>query len=182
MGTRQPTPLQSQALASCGASPAATARSGEDVTSNLRTIKSIPLTVSHAQLKKAGLTAPFEVRGEVLMPTRSFQAMNEQREEQGLAPFANPRNAAAGAVRVLEPNVTAARRLDFYSYFLLQEGRPRAHRSGRRWRRWPPRASRSIPTARRAQSIEEMWQFIVETEAARDQLPYEIDGVVVKVN
>ena len=69
------------------------------------------------------MTPPFEVRGEVLMPTKSFVAMNEQREDAGLAPFANPRNAAAGAVRVLEPNVTAQRKLDFYSYFLLQEGR-----------------------------------------------------------
>ncbi len=57
------------------------------------------------------------------MPTKSFVAMNEQREEQGLAPFANPRNAAAGAVRVLEPNITAQRKLDFYPYFLLREGR-----------------------------------------------------------
>ncbi len=96
---------------------------GEDVTANLRTIRSIPLTVSGERLRRAGLTPPFEVRGEVLMPTKSFVAMNEQREEAGLAPFANPRNAAAGAVRVLEPNITAQRKLDFYSYFLLRDGR-----------------------------------------------------------
>ena len=155
---------------------------GEDVTANLRTIKSIPLTVSHSQLKKAGLTAPFEVRGEVLMPTLSFRAINEQREEQGLAPFANPRNAAAGAVRVLEPNVTAARRLDFYSYFLLQQGEPV------KATQWDALEAMSFagfkvnPNRTRARTIEEVWQFIVVTEAARDQLPYEIDGVVVKVN
>ena len=155
---------------------------GEDVTANLRTIKSIPLTVSHSQLKKAGLTAHFEVRGEVLMPTLSFRAINEQREEQGLAPFANPRNAAAGAVRVLEPNVTAARRLDFYSYFLLQQGEPV------KATQWDALEAMSFagfkvnPNRTRARTIEEVWQFIVVTEAARDQLPYEIDGVVVKVN
>ena len=155
---------------------------GEDVTANLRTIKSIPLTVSHAQLKEAGLTAPFEVRGEVLMPTLSFRAINEQREEQGLAPFANPRNAAAGAVRVLEPNVTAARRLDFYSYFLLQQGEPV---KATQWDALEAMSSAGFkvnPNRTRARTIEEVWQFIVVTEAARDQLPYEIDGVVVKVN
>ena len=155
---------------------------GEDVTANLRTIKSIPLTVSHSQLKKAGLTAPFEVRGEVLMPTLSFRAINEQREEQGLAPFANPRNAAAGAVRVLEPNVTAARRLDFYSYFLLQQGEPV---KATQWDALEAMSSAGFkvnPNRTRARTIEEVWQFIVVTEAARDQLPYEIDGVVVKVN
>ena len=155
---------------------------GEDVTANLRTIKSIPLTVSHSQLKKAGLTAHFEVRGEVLMPTLSFRAINEQREEQGLAPFANPRNAAAGAVRVLEPNVTAARRLDFYSYFLLQQGEPV---KATQWDALEAMSSAGFkvnPNRTRARTIEEVWQFIVVTEAARDQLPYEIDGVVVKVN
>ena len=155
---------------------------GEDVTANLRTIKSIPLTVSHSHLKKAGLTAPFEVRGEVLMPTLSFRAINEQREEQGLAPFANPRNAAAGAVRVLEPNVTAARRLDFYSYFLLQQGEPV---KATQWDALEAMSSAGFkvnPNRTRARTIEEVWQFIVVTEAARDQLPYEIDGVVVKVN
>ena len=155
---------------------------GEDVTANLRTIKSIPLTVSHSQLKKAGLTVPFEVRGEVLMPTLSFRAINEQREEQGLAPFANPRNAAAGAVRVLEPNVTAARRLDFYSYFLLQQGEPVKATQWDALEAMSSAAFKVNPNRTRARTIEEVWQFIVVTEAARDQLPYEIDGVVVKVN
>jgi DNA ligase (NAD+) len=155
---------------------------GEDVTANLRTVRSIPLTVSVEQLQRAGLTAPFEVRGEVLMPTKSFVAMNEQREEQGLASFANPRNAAAGAVRVLEPNITAQRRLDFYSYFLLQDGRMS------RATQWEALESLSTagfkvnPNRTVARSFGELWQFVVATEAARDALPYEIDGVVVKVN
>jgi len=155
---------------------------GEDVTANLRTIRSIPLTVSGEQLAKAGLSAPFEVRGEVLMPTKSFVAMNEQREEEGLARFANPRNADAGAVRVLEPNVTAQRKLDFYSYFLLQDGRMA------RPTQWDALAALSAagfkvnPNRRVASTFEEIWQFVSATEAARDSLPYEIDGVVVKVN
>jgi len=155
---------------------------GEDVTANLRTIRSIPLTISAAQMHKAGLTAPFEVRGEVLMPTRSFVAMNDQREEEGLQPFANPRNAAAGAVRVLEPNITAQRRLDFYSYFLLQEGRVAR---ATQWEALETLAAAGFkvnPNRTMARSFAEIWKFIEATEAARETLPYEIDGVVIKVN
>ncbi|MDR3763125.1 MAG: NAD-dependent DNA ligase LigA [Acidobacteriota bacterium] len=155
---------------------------GEDVTANLRTIKSIPLTVSAAALKAAKLTAPFEVRGEVLMPTKSFQGMNEQREEQGLARFANPRNAAAGAVRVLEPNVTAQRRLDFYSYFLLQNGAPARDTQWNALETLSAAGFKVNPNRRVVGTIDEVWQFIEETEARRDSLPYEIDGVVIKVN
>ncbi|MGH9485437.1 MAG: DNA ligase LigA-related protein, partial [Terriglobales bacterium] len=87
---------------------------GEDVTDNLRTIRSLPLAVD-----KGG---EFEVRGEVLMPRAAFQRLNQGREEEGEARFANPRNAAAGAVRVLDPRITATRRLDFYAYGLLAGG------------------------------------------------------------
>jgi DNA ligase (NAD+) len=155
---------------------------GEDVTANLRTIRSIPLTLGREQLKKAGLKAPFEVRGEVLMPTKSFIAMNEQREDSGLARFANPRNAAAGAVRVLEPNITAQRKLDFYSYFLLQDGR--MARSSQ-WEALETLSAAGFKVNSHrtvAKTFDEMWKFVSATEAARDGLPYEIDGVVVKVN
>jgi DNA ligase (NAD+) len=155
---------------------------GEDVTANLRTIRSIPLTVDGEQLKRAGLAAPFEVRGEVLMPTKSFVAMNEQREDLGLAPFANPRNAAAGAVRVLEPNVTAQRKLDFYSYFLLQDGRTARSTQWEALETMRATGFKVNPNRRVAQTFEELWGFVSATEAARDGLPYEIDGVVVKVN
>jgi DNA ligase (NAD+) len=116
------------------------------------------------------------------MPTKSFAAMNEQREDAGLARFANPRNAAAGAVRVLEPNITAQRKLDFYSYFLLQDGRMA------RSTQWEALESLSAagfkvnPHRTLARTFEEIWNFVSTTEAARDGLPYEIDGVVVKVN
>jgi DNA ligase (NAD+) len=155
---------------------------GEDVTANLRTIRSIPLTVDGGALKRAGLAAPFEVRGEVLMPTKSFVAMNEQREELGLAPFANPRNAAAGAVRVLEPNITAQRKLDFYSYFLLQDGRMARATQWDALETMRAAGFKVNPNRRVAETFEELWEFVSATEAARDGLPYEIDGVVVKVN
>jgi DNA ligase (NAD+) len=155
---------------------------GEDVTANLRTIRSIPLTVSAEQLRRAGISAPFEVRGEVLMPTRSFVAMNEQREEEGLARFANPRNAAAGAVRVLEPNITAQRKLDFYSYFLLSDGRNACATQWKALEALSAAGFKVNPNRTRARNFEEIWEFVSSTEAARDGLPYEIDGVVVKVN
>ena len=96
---------------------------GEDVTPNVKTIRSIPLTILPAQLKKAGLHGTFEVRGEVIMTRQAFKELNEQQEEQGGKIFANPRNAAAGAVRMLDPKITASRKLDFFAYYLLVDGR-----------------------------------------------------------
>ena len=93
---------------------------GEDVTGNVRTIKSVPLSIALPELKKSGLPRGFEVRGEVIMPIAAFDRMNDEREQQGLARFANPRNAAAGTIRVLEPNIVAQRRMDFFSYFALK--------------------------------------------------------------
>src|SRR5690348_9081449 len=93
-------------------------RVGEDVTENARTIRSLPLRV-----KKTKESWPaFEVRGEVVMPRSSFERLNADREAAELAKFANPRNAAAGALRMLDPRVTAKRQLDFFSYFLLVDG------------------------------------------------------------
>src|SRR5215468_3400521 len=96
---------------------------GEDVTPNVRTMRSVPLSVSAAALKKAGVPADFEVRGEVIMPIDSFKRMNDDREAEGLPRFANPRNFAAGTIRVLEPNIVAQRRLDYFAYFLLVDGK-----------------------------------------------------------
>ncbi len=155
---------------------------GEDVTANLRTIRSIPLSVGREQMRRAGLSAPFEVRGEVLLPLKSFAAMNEQREEAGLPPFANPRNAAAGAVRVLEPNITAQRRLDFYSYFLLKDGRPALATQWEALEALSAAGFKVNPHRALARSFDELWAFASAAEQERDRLPYEIDGVVVKVN
>src|SRR5271157_4913880 len=96
---------------------------GEDVTLNVRTVRSVPLSISKEKLKKAGIPADFEVRGELLMPLASFKRMNEERESKGLSLFANPRNATAGTVRQLESRITAERRLDYFSYMLLRDGR-----------------------------------------------------------
>src|SRR3954452_4751951 len=92
-------------------------RVGEDVTENARTIRSLPLKVKSKR-------PDFEVRGETVMNRRAFERLNAERDERGLSRFANPRNAAAGSLRVLEPQITASRRLDYYTYFLLTEGRP----------------------------------------------------------
>src|SRR6202043_3009277 len=96
---------------------------GEDVTLNVRTVRSVPLSIPKERLKKAGIPADFEVRGELLMPLASFKKMNEERESNGLPLFANPRNATAGTVRQLDANITAERRMDYFPYILLQNGR-----------------------------------------------------------
>ncbi|MGH9465976.1 MAG: NAD-dependent DNA ligase LigA [Terriglobales bacterium] len=158
-------------------------RTGEDVTANLRTIRSVPLVVDAGRRAAAGLGGDFEVRGEVLMPRAAFQRLNQERAEEGEARFANPRNAAAGAVRVLDASITAARRLDFYAYGLLAGGKP-VHTTqaatlealaaaGFKVGRWRP-----CP----GPGFEEVMEFVAACERDRDALPFEIDGVVVKVN
>src|SRR6476659_7301094 len=92
-------------------------RVGEDVTENARTIRSLPLRVKTA-------LPSFEVRGETVMNRRAFERLNAERDDAGLSRFANPRNAAAGSLRVLEPQITASRRLEYYTYFLLAGGKP----------------------------------------------------------
>src|SRR3979411_2334979 len=96
---------------------------GEDVSPNVKTIRSIPLRVDAGGLKKTKLPANFEVRGEVVMTRKSFEALNRQQESSGGKIFMNPRSAAAGAVRVLDPTITASRRLDFFAYYLLVDGK-----------------------------------------------------------
>ena len=96
---------------------------GEDVTLNVRTVRSIPLVIAKDKLKKAGIPADFEVRGEMLMPLAAFRKLNEERASHGLATFANPRNFTAGTVRQLEPSITAQRRMDYFAYLLLKDGK-----------------------------------------------------------
>src|ERR1700722_5263729 len=91
---------------------------GEDVTLNVRTVRSIPLSIAKDKLKKAGIPPNFEVRGELLMPTASFKKINEERERNGMATFANPRNFTAGTVRQLDASITAERRMDYFPYIL----------------------------------------------------------------
>jgi DNA ligase (NAD+) len=157
-------------------------QTGEDVTTNIRTIRSVPLTISAEKLAKAGLPQAFEVRGEVILPTAAFEKLNEEREAQGLPLAVNPRNAAAGTLRTLEPSIVASRRLDFYAYFLLVEGEY-----------WPQGQRVTLdtlaalgfrvnPNRKLLSSVEEMSRFIDEADAGRSTLGYEIDGVVLKVD
>jgi len=157
-------------------------QTGEDVTSNIRTIRSVPLGISAEKLKKQGLPQAFEVRGEAVMPEAAFQRLNEEREQQGLPPAVNPRNAAAGTLRTLEPGIVANRRLDFYAYFLLVEGEywPRGQRAT--LDALAALGFRVNPHRKVVGTVEEMTAFIDAAEASRSTLGYEIDGVVFKVD
>ena len=155
---------------------------GEDVTSNVRTMRSVPLSISAAALKKAGIPVEFEVRGEVVMPLAAFERMNEDRESQGLAKFANPRNAAAGTIRVLEPNIVAQRRLDFYAYFLLVDGKYYMEKHSESLQALKAAGFKVNPHHTLAHNIDEVLKFIAQGEQMREKLPHEIDGIVVKVN
>jgi DNA ligase (NAD+) len=155
---------------------------GEDVTSNVRTIRSVPLSVSATKLKAAGLPQSFEVRGEVVLPQASFEKMNEEREAAGMAPAANPRSAAAGTIRTLEPNIVAQRRLDFYAYFLLQDGETLLPAQSKTLEALQKAGFRVNQYARPVNSIDEVIAFIADAEPLRDTLGYEIDGVVIKVD
>ncbi len=155
---------------------------GEDVTSNVRTMRSVPLSITTTALSKAGAPADFEVRGEVIMPLAAFERMNEDREAQGLAKFANPRNSAAGTIRVLEPNIVAQRRLDFFAYFLLVDGKYFPEHHDNALKMLHALGFKVNPNHTLANNIEQVLEFIAKCEAMREKLPYEIDGVVIKVN
>jgi len=157
-------------------------RTGEDVTGNVRTIRSVPLRVDPAALKKLKLPATFEVRGEVMMNRKAFEAMNRYQEETGGKIFANARNAAAGSVRVLDPSITARRRLDFFAYYLLVDGEvpfPKHSESLEALKQLHFRASEDWKLCH---GIDEVLTYCDAWEPKREKLGYEIDGVVIKVN
>ena len=155
---------------------------GEDVTANVRTVRSVPLSISKDRLKKAGIPADFEVRGEMLMPIAAFRKFNEERERQGLPVFANPRNFTAGTVRQLEPSITAQRRMDFFAYMLLQDGRTYFDRQSKTMNALEAAGFKVNGNRKLAKNMEEVWKFIQSSEGKRESLPYEIDGIVVKVD
>jgi DNA ligase (NAD+) len=155
---------------------------GEDVTTNVRTIRSVPLSVPAAKLKAAHIPATFEVRGEVILPQAAFVKMNEDRVAQGLAPAVNPRNAAAGTIRTLEPNIVAQRRLDFYAYFLLRDGEPLLPHHSETLKALAEIGLRVNKHWTTASTVDEVIDFINKAEPLRDTLGYEIDGVVIKVD
>lgn len=148
---------------------------GEDVTENARTIRSLPLRVRTDR-------AAFEVRGETVMNRRAFERLNADREERGLSRFANPRNAAAGSLRVLEPRVTASRHLDYYTYYLLENGRPPFASHSEALEELARLGFKVNPKHQICADVEQALAFCAHWERHRDDLPYEIDGVVLKVD
>ncbi len=148
---------------------------GEDVTSNARTIRSLPLRVADGPPE-------FEVRGEVLMGNRAFAKLNAEREAQGLPRYANPRNSAAGSLRVLDPATTAARQLDFYAYLLLVNGEPLLDSHWASLDRLAEMGFRVDPSRAACAGLEDLQAFIERWSAGRDSLAYEIDGVVAKID
>jgi DNA ligase (NAD+) len=155
---------------------------GEDVTSNVRTIRSVPLSVSPDRLQRAGLPQSFEVRGEVIFPDEAFIKLNREREENGLAPAANARNAAAGTIRTLEPNIVAQRRLDFYAYFALEKGESAFATQWAALEALSEAGFRVNKHRKPLHTREELLAFVASAEEQRHSLGYEIDGVVIKVN
>lgn len=157
-------------------------QTGEDVTTNIRTIRSVPLSIPASALKKTGLPQGFEVRGEVVMPAEAFRLMNEEREREGLPTFVNPRNSAAGTLRTLEPSIVAQRRLVFFAYFLLVDGEYYAAGQSATLDMLTALGFRVNPHRERVHSVKQMMSFIDNAEAQRESLGYEIDGVVIKVD
>jgi len=158
-------------------------QTGEDVTSNIRTIRSVPLSISAERLQKVRLPqGAFEVRGEVVMPEKAFELLNEERERDGLPPAVNPRNAAAGTLRTLEPSIVANRRLVFFAYFLLVEGEYWTQGQTGTLDALITLGFRVNPHRGRVGTVEEMAKFIDDAESKRASLGYEIDGVVLKVD
>ncbi len=155
---------------------------GEDVTLTVRTVHSIPLSIDRDKLKKAGIPPNFETRGELLMPTAAFKKLNEERERQGLATFANPRNFTAGTVRQLDSSITAQRRLDFFPYILLQSGRTYFDHHSKTLAALHTAGFKVNPNHKLVHSMDEVWSFIRKWEEKRDSLPYEIAGIGIKVD
>lgn len=155
---------------------------GEDVTQNVKTIRSVPLKIDSKKLAAIGHPKTFEVRGEVIMTHKSFRDANEQREKDGQSVFANPRNAAAGTIRQLDPKIVAQRNLDIFLYYLLVNGRPPLKEHWQVLEAIKELGFKVNPYRKLARSFDDLTAYIEEMEPKREKLEYEIDGVVVKVN
>ena len=155
---------------------------GEVVTPNAKTLRSLPLAIPAADLEASGLPLDFEVRGEVVMPKGAFERLNERQRADDRKMYKNPRNAAAGSLRMLDPAVTASRQLDFYPYLLLADGVPlfESH-----WASLEVLAAVGFKVNRhraRLHGLDEVLAFRDDCMRRREALPYEIDGVVFKVD
>ncbi|MEI6885587.1 MAG: NAD-dependent DNA ligase LigA [Bacteroidota bacterium] len=149
---------------------------GDDVTANVKTIRSIPL-----RLHGEGFPGEFEIRGEIFMPHASFEALNRQREEEGEEPFANPRNAASGSLKMLDSAEVAKRRLDCFLYYLPGNELPFSthYESLQAAKKWGFKVSEYMV---RCQGIDDIFDYINTWDKERKELPFDIDGVVIKVN
>ena len=149
---------------------------GDDVTANVRTIRSIPLV-----LPGTGYPNEFEIRGEILMPWKVFEQLNAEREKAEEPLFANPRNAASGTLKSLDPKLVAKRKLDAYLYYLLGDNVPSDghYENLKTAEAWGFKVSEGI---RKANSLEQIYDFINHWDTARHDLPVATDGIVLKVN
>jgi DNA ligase (NAD+) len=152
---------------------------GEDVTENARTIRSIPLRLKTGA---KDLRGDIEVRGEVVFNRKAFEKLNAEREAEGFPRFANPRNAAAGSLRILDPKVTESRRLDYFTYFLFENGLPSLSTQWKSLDKLQEVGFKVNSQRKLCPDIDSLVEFCREWEQQRDTLPYEIDGVVAKVD
>lgn len=147
---------------------------GEDVSNNIRTIGSIPMYIDQQQ--------PVEVRGEVYMPKKSFEDLNQKQAEQGKPLFANPRNAAAGSIRQLDSSICAQRKLDAYWYYFQNASDFGIQTQEEALEAMEKLHFRVNPMRKVCKTTEQIWDFIQEIQTKREELPYEIDGMVIKLN
>ena len=149
---------------------------GDDVTLNVKTIRSVPLKLMGSEYPRE-----FEIRGEIILPHASFEALNRQKEEEGEEPFANPRNAASGSLKMLDSSEVAKRKLDCYLYSLQGSGLNfnTHYESLQAARQWGFKVSEYIVKCR---TIDDIFDYINSWDSSREQLPFDIDGVVIKVN
>ena len=155
---------------------------GEVVTPNARTLRSLPLSVAPAALREAEVPPDFEVRGEVVMPREAFARLNRRQIDEGKRTFANPRNAAAGSLRMLDAAVTAARRLDFHAYALLVSGEPLLDSHWRSLEVLKRLGFKVAAEHERLSGVDALPPFRDRCMVRRDALPYDIDGVVFKLD
>jgi DNA ligase (NAD+) len=155
---------------------------GEDVTPNVKTVRSIPLRMDDAAVKKLKLPKSFEVRGEILMTRKAFEALNRQQEETGGKSFVNARNSAAGSLRVLDPSITRQRKLDFFSYYLYVDGKAPFAKHSDSLEALKKLHFRASDDWKLCDGIEAVIKYCEAWDAKREKLAYEIDGVVIKVN
>lgn len=147
---------------------------GEDITANLKTIRSIPLRLNQA--------VSLEVRGEAFMPKKSFEALNKAKDENGEEPFANPRNAAAGSLRQLDPRIAASRNLDIFLYAIGDAGQTGIQSHSEGLDLLDTLGFKTNKERKRCATIEDVLHYIEGWQEKRPHLPYEIDGIVIKVD